>query len=91
MRYLANKNGRGYSWVDELLVHEMEGDTGEIYRRLIVPRVRRADIMKMASDHPMVVHLAYNNMTSHHKRLYTSPGIGKDVLAWCKYLLTVKK
>ena len=62
----------------------MEGDAGEIYRRLVVPRVRRADILKMAHDHPMVGHLAYKMMTSHLKRLYTWPGIGKDVLAWCK-------
>ena len=84
MRQLANENETGYSWVDGLLVHEIEGDAGEIYRRLVVPRVRRADILKMAHNHLMAGHLAYKKMTSHLKRLYTWPGIGENVLAWCK-------
>ena len=57
-----------------LLVHEMEGDAGETYRRLVVPRVRQADILKMAHDHPMAGHLAY-------KKLY-----GSDVHQTCHEL-----
>ena len=40
LRQLANENERGYSWVDGFFVHEIEGDAGEIHRRLVVPRVR---------------------------------------------------
>ena len=47
-------------------------------------RARRADILKMAHDHPMVGHLAYKKMISHLKRSYTWPGIGEDVLTCCK-------
>ena len=43
LRQLANENETGYSWVDGLLVHEIEGDVGEIYRRLVVPRVRHIE------------------------------------------------
>ena len=64
------------------MLHTLDGDAGEAWERVVVPKHRREDVLRMA-HHPMSGHLAHKKMVEHLKRLYTWPGIGRDIQIWC--------
>ena len=74
---------RDIFWRDGQLLHTLDGDAGEAWERIVVPKHRRADVLCMAHDHHMSGYLAHKKMVEHLKRLYTWPGIGRDIQIWC--------
>ena len=77
---------RDIFWRDGQLLHTLDGDAGEAWERIVVPKHRRADVLRMAHDHHMSGHLAHKKMVEHLKRLYTWPGIGVTPVTHVKEL-----
>ena len=83
LREWADKGKSEYSWKDGVLVHTLEDEGGETSVRIVVPVDRRIQVLRLAHSTLTVGHFSHKKTSAVLKKMFTWPGIGRDVQNWC--------
>ena len=78
-RQWADKGEKGYSYLDGLLVHTMESEQGDLWRRLVIPQPRRKDILRLSHSSLTGGHFSHRKTEGALRRVFTWPGVSKEV------------
>ena len=84
IRTWAENGENGYAYQEGVLIHTVENEHGELWRRLVVPRERRNEIMRIAHSSLTGGHFSSRKTEGSLKRVFTWPGISRDAKNWCK-------
>ena len=85
VRSLADRQMRGYKWENQRIIHSKYNHLFDLMTRLVVPRKYRERVIAIA--HKSLGHLGVKKTTKELNRLFTWPGISKqvkDFIAHCE-------
>ncbi len=80
-RELANDGKMGYSYKDGLLFHRVVDEVLGARERLVLPKVRRDAVLRLAHD--QMGHVGGKKMRELVNSRFTWPGLGADIDAYC--------
>ena len=83
MRNKAEHEENGYYYNGGVLMHTKLADQGEENARILVPLIRRSEIMNAGHRGLIEGHFPHNRMAAHIKNSFTWPGLDKDVRRYC--------
>ena len=79
----AEHEENGYYNNGGVLMHTKLADQGEENARIVVPLIRRSEIMNAGNSGLIGGHFSHNRMAVHIKSSFTWPGLDKDVRRYC--------
>ena len=79
LREWADKGKNEYSWKDVVLVHTLEDEGGETSVHIVVPVDRRTQVLRLSHSTLTGGHFSHKKTSVVLKKLFTWPGIGRDV------------
>ena len=62
----------------------MESEQGDLWRRLVIPQPRRKDILRLSHSSSTGGHFSHRKTEGAPRRVFTWPGVSKEVKAWCR-------
>ena len=68
---------------EDVLMHTKLADQGEENARIVVPLIRRSEIMNAGHRGLIGGNFSHNRMAAHIKNSFTWPGLDKDVRRYC--------
>ena len=91
LREWADKGKSEYSWKDGVLIHILDDEGGETSVRIVVPVDRCTQVLRLAHSTLTGRHLSHKKTSAVLKKLFTWPGIGRDVQNWCSTFHVVRR
>ena len=82
VRKWANAGEKGFGVQDGIIVHNLECEHGEVWRRVVVPKEHRKDILSHSSL--TGGHFSVRKTEGMLRHVFTWPGVTRDVKAWCR-------
>ncbi len=82
IRDLAGRRQNGYFWSNGLLFHNIVDTLGDERCRLVVPRSRRRNVLRLAHEKG---HIGAKKMREIINRNFSWPGLGKDIINWVNH------
>ena len=80
----AHRGEHGYRFRDSLLCHEYESSMGDTYVRIVVPKCRHEEVLRLSHSSLTGGHYSHNRTEAVMRRLFTWPGISRHVVRWCQ-------
>jgi len=62
----------------------LEGEHGEVWRRIVVPKSKRKELLKLSHSSLCGGHFSSRKTEGVLRRVFTWPGVTRDVKAWCR-------
>ncbi len=81
-RALADKNFNGYQWKEGLLMHVCDDSDGSQLKRVVLPRCRRLNVLKLAHD--KTAHIGSKGMRKRIGQRFTWPGVYVDIVDYVR-------
>ena len=91
VRAWAERGERGYGFQDGIIVHSQESEHGEEWKRVVVPIERRREILKLSHSSMTGGHFSLRKTEGILRRVFTWPGVARDVKAWCRSCVECQK
>lgn len=83
MRKRAKKGDKGYGYNDGILIQTIFQDPGQEWVRVVVPKLRRREVLDAGHRGLAGGHFSHNRMTGSIRRSFTWPGMIRDVRRYC--------
>ena len=90
-RQWAEKGEKGYTFDNGLLVHELTTPLEQVCTRIVVPRGRRAELLKLAHSSILGGHFSHSKTTELLNRKFTWPRMSIDVKNLCSQCVPCQK
>ena len=90
-RQWAEKGEKGYTFDNGLLVHELTTPLEQVCTRIVVPRGRRAELLKLAHGSILGGHFSHSKTTELLNRKFTWPRMSIDVKKLCSQCVPCQK
>ena len=91
VRGWAKSGENGYGFQNRIIVHREATEHGEEWTRIVVPNVRRKDILKLSHSSLTGGHFSVRKTVGILRRVFTWPGVTRDVKAWCRSCVECQK
>lgn len=91
IRQWAEKGERGYSYANGLLVHNLVTPSEQVHTRIVVPSIRRTELLKFAHSSILGGHFSHSKTTSLLNRRFTWPRMSVDVKRLCSQCVPCQK
>ena len=91
VRGWAKSGEKGYGFQNHIIVHREATERGEEWTRIVVPNVRRKDILKLSHSSLTGGHFSVRKTVGILRRTFTWPGVTRDVKAWCRSCVECQK
>ena len=83
LREWAGKGKSEISWKDGVQVHTLEVEGGETSVRIVLPVDRHTQVLRLVHSTLTGGHFSHKKTSAVLKKLFTWPGISRDVQNWC--------
>ena len=83
-RDYAKKGEKGYGWKEGILIQTIFQDPGQEWIRIVVPRIRRREILNRGYKGLVGGHFSHRRMIGSIRRPSTWPGMIRDVRRYCR-------
>ena len=87
----AKEKEKGFDVVDGVLVSVMFRDPGIECVRVVVPKVRRKEILDVAHRGLVGGHFSHNRMVATMRNVFTWPGMNRDTRDYCRACVECQK
>lgn len=91
LRQWAQDGEKGYSFQDGVLIHTLDSKHGELWKRVVIPACRRKEILRLSHSSLTGGHFSHNRTEAMLRRVFTWPGVSRDVKQWCRACVECQK